>query len=148
MPATLWLTLALTLLLLALFGLDSEGLLMLAAAAALVLWLANALVPLPAGVQILLALALVGGGYAALRRWGGRSREHPIPPASNAGSAEVIEAFDAAGQGRVQWQGQSWAALNLAPERPLQPGTRVSVLGQEGTRLQVLPEGNDLPGAG
>lgn len=147
MPATLWLTLALTLLLLALVGLDSDGLLTLGAASALVLLLLNALVPLPAGGQILLALVLVGAGYAALRRWGGRSREQPIPPAANAGSAEVIESFDAGGQGRVLWQGQSWAALNLAPERSLHPGSRVSVLGQEGTRLQVLPEGDDEPGS-
>jgi membrane protein implicated in regulation of membrane protease activity len=51
----------------------------------------------------------------------------------------VIDAFDAGGEGRVRWQGQSWAALNLEPSRPLAPGSEVVVMGREGTRLQVLP---------
>jgi membrane protein implicated in regulation of membrane protease activity len=38
----------------------------------------------------------------------------------------------------VLWQGQSWAALNLEPERPLPVGCSVTVMGREGTRLQVL----------
>jgi membrane protein implicated in regulation of membrane protease activity len=51
----------------------------------------------------------------------------------------VIVAFDSEGQGRVLWQGQSWAAQNLDPERPLPAGASVTVMGREGTRLQVLP---------
>ena len=68
-----------------------------------------------------------------------------LPSANRASSAEVIAAFDAAGEGRVLWQGQSWAALNLEPGRPLPAGERVSVLGREGTRLQVLPEADSKP---
>jgi membrane protein implicated in regulation of membrane protease activity len=52
----------------------------------------------------------------------------------------VIQGFDAQGQGRVLWQGQSWAAQNLAPEREVPAGSTVTVMGREGTRLQVLPE--------
>jgi membrane protein implicated in regulation of membrane protease activity len=140
MPAPLWLLLALPLLGLALLGIDSDGLLLLGGGVALLLAALTALVPLASGVQILLGLALLGAGAAALRRWAGRSREQAIPPAARASSAAVIAAFDAAGEGRVLWQGQSWAALNLEPGRALPAGERVSVLGREGTRLQVLPE--------
>ena len=50
----------------------------------------------------------------------------------------VIVGFDGSGAGRVRWQGQSWAALNLEPSQPLSPGSEVVVMGREGTRLQVL----------
>ena len=145
MPAPLWLLLALPLLLLALLGIDSDGLLLLGGGVALVLATLTALVPVPTGLQILLGLALLGAGAVGLRRWAGRSRERAIPPAARASSAEVIAAFDAGGEGRVLWQGQSWAALNLEPGRPLPAGERVSVLGREGTRLQVLPEADSKP---
>jgi membrane protein implicated in regulation of membrane protease activity len=138
-PPLLWLLLGLSLLALSLAGLDSDGLLLIAGVASLLLALLATLLPLPADVQLLLALALFAAGYAALRRWSGRSRERAIPPAANADSAAVIQAFDAQGLGRVLWQGQSWAAQNLAPERALPVGSRVAVLGREGTRLQVLP---------
>jgi len=140
-PPTLWLLLGLSLLLLSLAGLDSDGLLFVGAVVSLLLTLLAALLPVPPGLQVLLAFALVGVGYAALRRWSGRSREQAIAPAANAGSAEVIKAFDAQGQGRVLWQGQSWAALNLEPEQTLPVGSSVTVMGREGTRLQVLPLG-------
>jgi membrane protein implicated in regulation of membrane protease activity len=139
-PPALWLILGLTLLLLSLAGLDSDGLLFLAALTSLLLTLLTALLPLPAWAQILIAALLSGASTVALRRWAGRSQERAIPPAANAGSAEVIVAFDARGQGRVLWQGQSWAALNLEPERPLSAGATVTVMGREGTRLQVLPQ--------
>ena len=42
------------------------------------------------------------------------------------------------------WQGQSWAALNLDPAQGLAIGDRVTVLGREGTRLQVM--GREGPG--
>lgn len=140
-PPTLWLLLGLTLLLLSLVGLDSDGLLFVGALVSLLLTLLAALLPLPVGGQVLLAIALAGVGYAALRRWSGRSREQAIPPAANVGHAEVIQAFDARGQGRVLWQGQSWAALSLEPERVLPVGCSVTVMGREGTCLQVLPLG-------
>jgi membrane protein implicated in regulation of membrane protease activity len=138
-PPTLWLLLGLTLLLLSLVGLDSDGLLFVGAVVCLLLTLLAALLPLPSGLQVLLAFALVGAGYAVLRRWAGRTREQAIPPATNAGNAEVIQAFDTQGQGRVLWQGQSWAALNLEPQQVLPVGCSVTVMGREGTRLQVLP---------
>jgi membrane protein implicated in regulation of membrane protease activity len=138
MPFPFWLLLALPLLLLSLLGLDSDGLLMLGGGTALLLSLLTGLLRLSVGAQVLLAVAVLITGYTALRRWAGRSREGSIPPAGNADRADVIEAFDATGVGRVLWQGQSWAALNLTPEQPLRPGERVRVLGREGTRLQVV----------
>jgi membrane protein implicated in regulation of membrane protease activity len=88
---------------------------------------------------VLLFCGLVGAGYGWLRRWSRHQGERAIPPAARAEHAEVIAAFDAGGEGRVRWQGQSWAALNLEPARPLAPGSQVVVMGREGTRLQVLP---------
>jgi membrane protein implicated in regulation of membrane protease activity len=139
MPPPLWLLLAVSLLLLSLLGLDSDGLLLLSGCVALLLSLLTNLLPLAGGVQVLVGLALLAAGYAALRRWAGRSHERTIPPAGNADNAEVIVAFDAAGRGRVLWKGQSWAAETLAPTQALAPGARVTVMGREGTRLQVLP---------
>jgi membrane protein implicated in regulation of membrane protease activity len=138
-PPTLWLILGITLLLLSLAGLDSDGLLFLGGTASLLLAVLAALLPLAPGVQILIGLALLTAGAVALRRWAGRSQERSIPPGANAGRAQVIVAFDSEGQGRVLWQGQSWAAQNLDPERPLPAGASVTVMGREGTRLQVLP---------
>jgi membrane protein implicated in regulation of membrane protease activity len=135
----IWSLLGMALLLLSLAGLDSDGLLFVGAGVSLLLTVIATLLPLPAGAQGLLALALAGVGTAVLRGWGGRSRERAIPPAANASSAEVIKAFDADGIGRVLWQGQSWAAQNLDPNRDPAPGSRVTVMGREGTRLQVLP---------
>jgi membrane-bound ClpP family serine protease len=63
----------------------------------------------------------------------------PRALAALADHAEVIAAFDAGGEGRVRWQGQSWAALNLDPSRSPGAGSRVTVMGREGTRLRVLP---------
>ena len=141
MPALPWLLLALPLLLLSLLGFDRDGLLLLGGGIALLMSLLTSLLPLSAGVQVMVVLGLLSAGYLALRRWAGRSREGSIPPAGNAERAEVIEAFDTTGLGRVLWQGQSWAALNLTPEQELQPGARVSVIGREGTRLQVVAAG-------
>ena len=133
MPPLLWLLLALPLLGLSLLGLDSDGLLLLSGGIALLLSVLTSVLPLSGGAQVLLVAGLLVAGYTALRRWAGRSREESIPPAGNAERAEVIEAFDAAGLGR--------AALNLTPDQALLPGARVSVMGREGTRLQVLASG-------
>jgi len=46
----------------------------------------------------------------------------------------------------VRWQGQSWAARNLEPSRPLSNGTSVLVMGREGTKLQVMPRDPDPRG--
>ena len=134
-----WLFLSGLLLLVEALGIDGDGLLFVGALAGLLLTLVAALSPLPAALQVVLWAALVAAGSLALRRWLARDAERRIPPAAGAEQAEVIAAFNREGQGRVRWQGQSWAADNLEPERPLPMGSVVTVMGREGTRLQVLP---------
>jgi len=137
--APLWLLLALGLLALVLVGIDTDGLLLVGGLSGLLLALVSAVAPLPPVAQILLWGLLVAGGYGLLRRWSSRHGERTIPPSAAAEQAEVIAGFDAEGLGRVRWQGQSWAALNLDPSVRPGAGSRVTVLGREGTRLRVLP---------
>ncbi|WP_216899922.1 NfeD family protein [Synechococcus sp. CCY 9618] len=138
-PPILWLALAAVLLVLVLVGADSDGLLLIGGLAALVLTVAAALVPLvPPLPQVLLFAVLVGAGYAWLRRWSARRQARAIPPGARAELAEVTTTCAANGEGRVRWQGQSWAAMNLSAQA-LPPGAQVTVMGREGTRLQVLP---------
>ncbi len=146
MSSLLWLALAGALLLIELVAPGFGGFLMGAVAALVLASLAGlALAP---GLQWALFVALTVVGTAAIWRWSqgrgaGRSLE-----SSQAELAEVIEGFGGDGQlrpgdagaGRVRWQGQSWAAQNLDPATPLPPGSLVTVLGREGTRLQVLPQ--------
>jgi membrane protein implicated in regulation of membrane protease activity len=134
----LWLLLAGLLLLLVLVGIDTDGLLTVGAVTALGMVLLTSTVGLPGLLQGILFLSLASVGYVLLRRWSARGGE-ALPPSPRAELAEVIDGFDADGEGRVRWQGQSWAALNLEPARRLAPGSRVLVLGREGTHLQVLP---------
>ena len=139
-PALFWLLAGLPLLALALAGFDGDGLLLMAGLAALAVALLAAAAPALATVlQGLLFTALLALGYGWLRRWDRHQGERPLPPSSRAESAEVISAFENDGRGRVRWQGQSWAATNLEPGVPLLPGHAVTVMGREGTRLQVLP---------
>jgi len=139
-PPLLWFLSALVLLLLSLLGEDADGLLLVAGVCGLLLTLVAIGFPgWPAAVQVLLYVALVGAGYGLLRRWSRQQRELPLSLSASAERAEVISAFDAEGLGRVRWQGQSWAAVNLDPERSLPAGAAVTVMGREGTRLQVLP---------
>jgi membrane protein implicated in regulation of membrane protease activity len=146
-PPILWLALAGVLLLLELVGADADGLLLVGAVGALLLTLVAILLPVvPPLAQLLLYAVLVGAGYAWLRRWSARRQARTIPPSARAELAEVTTAFDASGEGRVRWQGQSWAAQNLAPHQLLPPGTQVTVMGREGTRLQVLPRQENLLG--
>ena len=146
MPPLLWLGLAGLLLTAVLIGLDSDGLLLVGGLAALLLALLSGSAPLlPLGGQLLVFAALVGVAYGLVRRWSMARGERAIPPAAGAELAEVISAFDQRGEGRVRWQGQSWAARNLEPARPLTSGSAVIVMGREGTRLQVLPHGDLLP---
>jgi membrane protein implicated in regulation of membrane protease activity len=146
-PPILWLALAGVLLLLELVGADADGLLLVGAVGALLLTLVAILLPVvPPLSQLLLYAVLVGAGYAWLRRWSARRQARTIPPSARAELAEVTTAFDASGEGRVRWQGQSWAAQNLAPHQLLPPGTQVTVMGREGTRLQVLPRQENLLG--
>jgi membrane protein implicated in regulation of membrane protease activity len=135
-----WLALAGLLLIAVLIGLDSDGLLLVGGLAALLLGLLAAAQPaLAAPLQLLLFAALVAGACGLVRRWSRRQDERAIPPAAGAEWAEVITAFDAQGEGRVRWQGQSWAARNLDPSRLLVCGSPVTVMGRQGTQLQVLP---------
>jgi len=139
-PALFWLLAGLPPLALALVGFDGDGLLLMAGLAALAVALLTAAAPaLTTGLQGLMFTALLALGYGWLRRWDRRQGERPLAPSSRAGSAEVISAFEDDGRGRVLWQGQSWAATNLDPGVPLLPGQAVTVMGREGTRLQVLP---------
>jgi membrane protein implicated in regulation of membrane protease activity len=139
-PPFLWLGLACLLLMVVLIGADSDGLLLIGGLAALLLVVASSLLALPGPAQLLLYGLLAAAGYGWLRASSRNRREQAIRPAAGAELAEVIEAFDSRGEGRVRWQGQSWAALNMEPLQDLPPGSRVTVLGREGTRLQVLPQ--------
>ncbi|MGB5136141.1 MAG: NfeD family protein [Prochlorococcaceae cyanobacterium] len=136
--ALIWLVVGLTLLLLEALGAEFEGLLA-GALAALTVSLATALLPLPAAVQLLLFILLTGVLLLGLQRWSQRRRERTIPVSHAADQAQVLSGFEAGGEGRVRWQGQSWAATNLEPQRPLLPGQAVMVMGREGTHLQVVP---------
>jgi membrane protein implicated in regulation of membrane protease activity len=143
----LWLGLGALLLVAVLLGLDSDGLLLVGGLAALVVVLLASAVPQLAAVpQLLFFAALMGVGYVLVRRWSRRHSERAIPPAAGAELAEVIDPFDGRGEGRVRWQGQSWAARNLDPSRPLANGTAVTVMGRDGTRLQVLPRDPESAG--
>jgi membrane protein implicated in regulation of membrane protease activity len=131
MPAALiWLLLGLALLALELLGADFEGLL----AAASVL---SGMLPLPPLLQVGIAVALTAGLLLGLQRWGRQGRE--LPPVSSGERATVISGFNRGPEGRVLWQGQSWAATNLNDAQTLEAGRQVTVLGRDGTRLQVLP---------
>jgi membrane protein implicated in regulation of membrane protease activity len=139
-PPLLWLIVGALLLTLVLSGLDSDGLLLVGGVTALVLGLLTSAIPqLAAAPQLLIFTVLVGAAYTLVRRWSRRQGERAIPPAAGAEQAEVIAPFDQEGEGRVRWQGQSWAARNLDPSRQLNSGSPVTVMGREGTRLQVLP---------
>jgi membrane protein implicated in regulation of membrane protease activity len=140
----LWFLLGTVLLGLALFGIDSDGLILIAGLTALVLTLATALLPIPPLLGAALFVAVGAAGYGWLRRWSRRQREAALPSSAGADRAEVISGFGSGDpadpdRGRVLWQGQSWAAENLEGGRALPPGSRVLVMGRDGTRLQVVP---------
>ena len=142
MPAALiWLLLGLSLLLLELVGLEFDGLLA-GAAAALLVSVLGAAVPLAPLLQMAAFVLFTALLLMGLHRWG-RRRERGLPPASGDERATVISGFDGSPdggcEGRVRWQGQSWAAINLEEGQALPPGRAVTVLGREGIQLQVLP---------
>ncbi len=137
----IWFLLALVLLALEWLGAEFDGLLA-AALAGLGLSLLTALLP---GMALAAQLLLFGASTAALlvllQRWS-RRRERAIPASGASERATVISGFAGSdASGRVRWQGQSWAATNLDPERPLTTGEAVLVMGRDGNRLQVLGEG-------
>jgi membrane protein implicated in regulation of membrane protease activity len=133
----IWLALGVALLALEGLGAEFDGLLA-AAVAALALSALSALVAVSPGLQVLLFAAGTGLLVLALQRWSLR-RERAIPSSGAADEAVVISGFGGSCEaGRVRWQGQSWGATNLEPQRTLQPGQAVQVLGRDGNRLQVL----------
>ena len=139
-PSSLfWLTLATGLLIAVLTGLDSDGLLLVGGLVALAMAPLTASLGLAPPLQLLFFTLAVALPYSLVQRWSRRQREGRIPPAAGADSAEVIAPFNPQGEGRVRWQGQSWAARSLEPGRPLPAGSRVIVMGREGTCLQVQP---------
>jgi inner membrane protein len=136
--ALIWLLLGLVLLLLELAGAEFEGLLA-GAIAALVVSALRGVLPLPPLLQMgtfVLGTTLL---LIALQRWG-RRRARGIPAAGSGGQATVISGFSGSSEGRVIWQGQSWAATNLEGDQDLQPGTPLLVMGRDGTHLQVLAD--------
>jgi hypothetical protein len=144
MAALLWFLLALLLLAIAWLGADLDGLLA-AALAALGLSLLTAAVPTMAlALQLPLFIASAAILLLGLQVWSRRRRQRSIPASGGSERASVISGFEAGQEaGRVRWQGQSWAAVNLDPAQTLPPGAGVMVMGREGNRLQVL---GSLPG--
>jgi len=141
-PAPLiWLLLGLACLAVEWFGAEWEGL-MAAAFAALGVSVLTALMPtVTAGLQLLLFGAATTGVLALLQRWS-RQRSRRILASDSSERATVISGFNNdESTGRVRWQGQSWAATNLDPEKPLAVGDSVTVMGREGTQLQILGDG-------
>lgn len=142
MAPLIWFLLALLLLAIAWLGADFDGVLP-AALAGLLLSLLTAFNPaLAIGLQLLLFAAASAALVLTLRHWSQQRREQRIPTSSASEQATVISGFgDGEEGGRVRWQGQSWAASNLEPQRPLPPGAMVVVMGRDGNRLQVIGDG-------
>ena len=137
--ALIWLVLASSLLMLTTVGVDSDGFMLVTGVSALMLTLVTRLVPLPIEGQVLIFTLMVGTGYGTLRRWSAGREARAIPPTALEERAEVILDFNDEGRGRVRWQGQSWAALNLQSDQMLRSGSVVTVMGRDGTELLVLP---------
>ena len=138
--ALIWFVLALALLAAEWLGAEFDGLLA-AALAALVISVLTALLPgLALAGQLLLFAGSTAGVLVLLQRWS-RRRERSIPASGASEQATVISGFTGSeANGRVRWQGQSWAASNLDPQRALTPGEAVRVMGRDGNRLQVLSD--------
>jgi membrane protein implicated in regulation of membrane protease activity len=143
-PPLIWFLVGLALLAVEWLGAEFDGVLA-GALAALGVSVLTALLPgLMAGGQVLLFAAGTGGLLLLLQRWSLR-RERAIPASGSREHATVISGFaPASAEGRVRWQGQSWAATNLEPEQTLTPGEAVVVMGRDGNQLQVL-RGNLKP---
>lgn len=135
--STLWLLLAAVALLLVLLGLDTDGLLLVGGATALLVGVLARL-GLPLLGQGLLAVLLAGAGTVMLRRWSVRQRDR-ASIGNTTEEAVALEPFPPGGPGRVRWHGTSWAAVNLDGQRSIAAGSTVRVLGRESNRLQVVP---------
>lgn len=136
MVPLIWLVVGLTLLGLLATGVDLDGL-MAAGLAALLLSLLSALVPMPTPVQLLLFGLAQLTVLQGLQWWSSRRRARALPWTPSVEVAEVLSGFEQGEQGRVRWQGQSWAAINLDGHQPLKRGQQVTVMGRDGTSLQI-----------
>lgn len=134
----IWLLVAGVLLVVELVQPSFDGL-MFAVFAGLVLSVLTALVPLQVSIQIILFIAITVLGTIWLTRWTAQRNPRPGRRRLKDNTAEVLATIEPGGEGRVRWQGQSWAANSLDVETPLKAGERVLVISREGTRLQVLP---------
>jgi membrane protein implicated in regulation of membrane protease activity len=133
----IWLVVAAMLLTLELAQPSFDGL-MFAAIAALVVSAVTAIGPLPVVAQLSAFLIITVAGTWWLMRWSAHRNPDPASQRQRQDLAEVISSFPDGGEGRVRWRGQSWAATSLELERPLTQGTRVLVVGRDGTHLQVM----------
>ena len=134
----IWLLVAGVLLVVELVQPSFDGL-MFAVFAGLVLSVLTALVPLQVWIQIILFIAITVLGTIWLTRWTAQRNPRPGRRRLKDNTAEVLATIEPGGEGRVRWQGQSWAANSLDVGTPLKAGERVLVISREGTRLQVLP---------
>ena len=141
----IWLGLVLVLLLLALVGVDLDGLLEALLAAA-VLAVLTGLVPSvsPAG-QIILFVVLGLLLFAGLRL-GRKPQPNRGDSTDDLGTAVVLSAETQPGRYRVRWRGQSWAALNSDPAIPVELDEEAFVVGRQSTCLQVISKRSLLAG--
>lgn len=133
----LWLAVAAMLLTLELAQPSFDGL-MFAAIAALVVSAVTAIGPLPLALQLSAFVIITVAGTWWLMRWSAHRNPDPVSQGQRHDLAEVISPLPEGGEGRVCWRGQSWAATSLELERTLTQGTRVLVVGRDGTQLQVM----------
>ncbi|QNI59374.1 NfeD-like family protein YbbJ [Synechococcus sp. BIOS-U3-1] len=134
----IWLLVAGVLLVVELVQPSFDGL-MFAVFAGLVVSVLTALLPLQVWIQIILFSVITVLGTLWLSRWSAQRNPRPGRRRLKDNTAEVLGTIEPGGEGRVRWQGQSWAASSLDVEAPLQAGERVLVISREGTQLQVLP---------
>ena len=92
-------------------------------------------------VQIVLFIVVVGVGFAVLRPWllaGMNSRGVPSRTETLIGREGIVtlDIESAVGAGRVNVEGQDWAARAVTP---LAAGTRVKVVSADGIVLEVKP---------
>jgi membrane protein implicated in regulation of membrane protease activity len=110
-------------------------------AAALIAWLMPGSFALQTTVFAL--ASLFGLAVAALRRKKRSSADAPPDGTESAGRiAQVVSEPDKAGVLRVRYRGSEWPAVIMGHNEPengaaLAPGSRVRIVGQDGSTLQV-----------
>lgn len=132
-----WLGLVLILLLLALAGVDLDGLLEALLAALVLAALAGFVPSTSLAAQILLFIVLGLLLFAALRI-GRKSQADRGDTTHDLGTAVVLSAEAQPERWRVRWRGQSWAAVNSDPTILLALNEEVFVVGRQSTCLQVV----------